>query len=233
MESIVREEFEARQKDLEAYIELIEFLYSLENSEVFGEKDGDLVGFRLDDSLFNILGSVLYLVSYNQVEASVRGCLESLYDHIEDNQTSYDDLKEGIQSEILKGIKANKKSLSDLRSNLSGNLGTNIPRESFDVKNIINGNITKRAISAIKENYELEVNAPEDTRDGVDITTLKNARNNLAHGENSFSQYGARDSFNGHIEVSRRSMNYLSVLIRSFDDYIDSREYLSCSNRGN
>ncbi|MCP5939910.1 MAE_28990/MAE_18760 family HEPN-like nuclease, partial [Klebsiella pneumoniae] len=52
----------------------------------------------------NILKSSLHMMLYNQVENTARGCIESIYDHLQDSEVSYSSLKDKFQISILHRI---------------------------------------------------------------------------------------------------------------------------------
>lgn len=41
----------------------------------------------------NILKSSVHMMLYNQVENTARGCIESIYDHLQDNEVNYASLR--------------------------------------------------------------------------------------------------------------------------------------------
>ena len=226
MASLVLEEFESRQDDIDRLIELAQFL---DDAEIISKKDcdsGNEDQIEIDDRMKSIMNSLIQLASYNQIESTMRGCLESLYDNIDDRSVSYDKLTNCIQKNIIKSIINGGKSTESLHSNLGQEIAQKIPKSSLNIRKIFNGNVSKETITKIKKDYEIEIIAPLGTRDGVEITLLKDARNDLAHGNKSFSEHGRKYSLEEVINVCNRTNNYLRATISSFDDYIEQEKYL-------
>lgn len=226
MDSIVREEFEDRQSDIDSFIDLVKFLDNCEGGTIFKEESNDLEYFSVNDSLVDVLKSVIYLLSYNQVESTLRGCVEGVYDHIDDNNVGYDQLRSSIQNEVLKAFKKSKISNQNLQNQLGSNLSLSLPKTTLDIRGIFNGNISQSKVVGIKNAYGLEISAPVEARDGTDLTTLKDARNDLAHGNDSFSDYGSRNSLADCVNISDRTSIYLNSTISAFDSYLVEEGYL-------
>lgn len=230
MESIVREEFDKKQEDIDIIIELTKFLEKgnlLEISNSNAQEQGYTDKLPFDDQLINVLKSVIYIMSYNQLEATARSCLESVYDHLDDNEIGYEKLKPCIQKEILTAVIKNHENGNAIHKCIGSDLEKKIPRASLNIKKVFNGNVCKDTFIKINKDYDLRVTPSRENRDGEDLDTLKNARNDLAHGNKSFSEYGATYSTNDFIESSKRVSAYISSAITAFDEYIEEEKYLS------
>ena len=97
MRSPILDEFEERQSDLDHIIELTKFLNEGNTIVIRSEKGKEIDSFQYGDKTLHILNGVINLMSYNQVESTMRGCLLSIYDDISDNRIKYDELKREIQ----------------------------------------------------------------------------------------------------------------------------------------
>lgn len=217
MESIIQEEFDCRQEDIDLIIDLIMEL-----------QKGDFIKSNIDnDRLVNTLSSVISLMTYNQIESTMRGCLESLYDDINDKKIPYDQLKNDIQLEVFNGILKKFTTGKGLHSAVGTNFHLMAPIISLNIRSIFNGNIDTKKIHAIKEKYAVNVDADIAYRNGMDITSFKDARNDLAHGNISFSAYGNRNPYTEVIDKSNRTSGYMKAIISAFDLYISNQDYKS------
>lgn len=227
MSDLVREEFNDRQADIDTFCELARLI---ENGSIIISEDqsGDLQELVVTDQLKGILRSVIQLMSYNQAEATMRGCLEAVYDHLDDNDIGYNQLNLEFQKTVLKGTLKNYESGNNLQKKLKNKLSENLPRASFFIKKIFNGNVSKETIHEIEKNYQMNIKSPREARAGVDLNNLKDARNDLAHGNISFSKHGKMQSLSEIVDTSNRASLFLQGTISSFEDYIYNKNYL-CS----
>jgi len=225
MTSLIKEEFEDRQSDIDRFFELVDLIES--SDYILSENNhGELLELPISDQLKSIMRSVILLINYNQVEATMRGCLESVYDHIEDNNIGYDQLNNDFQKSILKNTLKYYNSDSNLHQKLNNDLNTRIPRASLFIKKIFNGNISKETIHSIEKSYQINITAPSEARAGSDLSDLKNARNDLAHGNVSFSKHGRDITHSDILEQTKRARMFLEGTINSFENYILDKKYL-------
>lgn len=227
MTDIVQEAFDARQSDLDALIALTTLIDKGKTLSIKDENGNETDNLLVNDQLINVLKSVIHMVTYNQVESTVRGCIEAVYDDMDDNGIGYDKLRHDVQKEVLSGVLKGHESGKSLHKKVGSELNLKAPKVSLNVKTVFSGNVTRDTFTKIKNSYGLKINAPDDTRDGQDLGNLKNARNDLAHGNISFSKFGAKDSLDEFVAISNRTSSYLQSAITSFDDYIDNKQYLA------
>ncbi|EGU59514.1 hypothetical protein VINI7043_09806 [Vibrio nigripulchritudo ATCC 27043] len=226
MSSLTRDEFDLRQEDIDLFNELLDALNKGRCLDVLDERTGEICKLDYSERLIHVLNSVVYLLTYNQIEASMRGCIEELYDDITDAGVGYDDLKETIKTEILRGLLRNFESGSKLKENLpDGPLSLSAPSTSLNVRKIFNGNIKLENIREILSKYDVSTVFPSTCRDGQDIDKFKYARNNLAHGVFTFSDYGSKNTSSDIIDMSERASIYVKTVVDSFEQYTFKREY--------
>ncbi len=224
MDSIIQEEFDKRQGDIDVIIELVELLSSGSTIDILCD-NGDIKTLDYEDRLLNSLVSVISLVTYNQIESTMRGGLEALYDDIADNSISYEELRRDIQKEVLGGILSKYTSGKKLHEEVQGSLNLKVPSLSLNIRKIFNGNIDSSKIYNIRDAYGIALDANPEYRNGVEVTYFKDARNDLAHGNISFSEYGSVNPHSEIISKSKRVSGYLKSVISGFNSYIESKGY--------
>lgn len=229
MTSLIRDEFIVRQEDIDLFIELTK---SLDEMNVSGynadylDGNDNLVQLTVSERLVDVMKSALYLLAYNQTESTMRDCLADVYDDISDNDISYDELKSPIQEAIIRGIlKKFNGGGGSLLSQVDGKLSLNSPKASLDIKKVFNGNVATQTIHDLKNTYGITITANAANKNGMDITKLKNARNDLAHGNASFSNYSSSKTLPDVITEVTSSSNYLNAVISGFEQYISNQEY--------
>ena len=86
----------------------------------------------------------------------------------------------------------------------------------------ISGNIDAQKIREI-----LRQIGGTEIKDGRRLEAIKNKRNNLAHGEFSFSEIGKDYTVNDLISYKNDTKDYLSKVLDEIELYIDNQKYLN------
>ena len=227
MNSLIQEEFSLRQEDIDLIIELTEKLSKGNHIEIKNSNDESVDELDYTEKTINVLKSVVYLLAYNQTESTMRGCLEQVYDDIADNEVSYDELKSDIQTAILKGLLKKFDSGVTLKRSVQNQLSMNSPQASLEIRKVFNGNVEAQTIYDIRDTYSIPIHPRAEDRNGTDITALKKARNDLAHGNISFSEFGAEKPLQEVKDTIVRTSSYLESVIQGFDQYIADSGYKS------
>lgn len=142
-----------------------------------------------DNDICNILKANIFIMLYNKVEFFFRELIFSIYDEIHDQKISFFDLKPHVQNIISgylfpKGIPKDKK--HGIIKNLFEDKFQYYKPEPTD---IANGNIDEDNFNKILKTYQIsDVNFYVEGN--IKLSTLKDIRNTLAHGEKSFSEIG-------------------------------------------
>lgn len=220
----VRDEYTERQIDIQEIISLVESLEFQRTNPASNSTEEDINSI---ERKIDILKSTLHLMSYNLVENTARGCIEGIYDHINDNNINYGALKEKIQVKILHRCIMDNENGEMLFRKVGGEISNRIIQASLNLRKEFNGNVSKEIISKISKAYEIPItNAPE-CRNGIDLDTLKDIRNDLAHGSFSFSKKGRIDSIQEVIRRIEYINQFILLLITCTEEYITMNGYLS------
>lgn len=229
MASLIRDEFAIRQEDIDLLIELTKNLDEMNISGYnanYLDDNENIKSLHVSQRLVDVMKSALYLLAYNQTESTMSGCLAEVYDKIDDNEVGYDELKPGIQKAIVRGLlKKYSGSGNSLVNLVDGKLSLNSPRASFDIKKIFNGNIKTKSIHDLNNEYGINIVWNASHNNGRDITTLKDARNDLTHGNKSFSHYSSSKDLSVVIGEVNSSSSYLDAVITGFEQYVNNNEY--------
>ncbi|MDR0606006.1 MAG: hypothetical protein LBG80_17090 [Bacteroidales bacterium] len=174
-----------------------------------------------DDALFKILKSNLILMLYNLVESSISNAIEEIHNNIHLKSASFNDLKTELKSLIISNIKNvnSKKFVEDIK-----NIATDIIKHSFNAevkKKLFNGNIDGRKIKEFSDKYGFDSNTDlTKTEDGNWLITIKNKRNDLAHGTYSFTEVGKDYSIQDLILMKDKTINYIESILDNIEEYL-------------
>ncbi|KAA8997653.1 hypothetical protein FJU30_17955 [Affinibrenneria salicis] len=225
--SDLREDFDERVHDIDEVISLIEMLgiafSKMKREDTSIEEDVLSLQRKID-----ILKSTLHMLSYNLVECVTRGCIEAIYDHMHDNNVGYHDLIANLQKKTLNRIVIDySNKIERLHMKIGGDILKKVISASFNVRKEFNGNITKSTIGDIKKRYGITIPDAPECRNGVDLDTLKDIRNDLAHGNTEFSKQGAKDPVNDVLARVKNVNEYMKLLITATEDYLINQGYLN------
>lgn len=180
--------------------------------------------------LLRIMKSNLILMLYNITEACITSGFKEIFMKINSENISYTQIISQIQEhwtnyEIKKlfnsksSIKTHQQTTRNLISQV---LNQNPLNLSFNKKFIdMEGNLDSKKIQEICKNYNIHHNATGTPS----LLTIKQGRNNLAHGDMSFSQYAQSISISELEKYKDDVLLYLNKILDGMKDYYDNREY--------
>ena len=101
-----------------------------------------------------------------------------------------------------------------------------VPLSSADAIGSFNGNVDLRTILNICKDFKLQLRAIPN-KDGVATTlkAVKDARNHLAHGDVSYSNFGSTILLSDIIKYKKDTLDFLSFFINRVEEYISNKEY--------
>lgn len=233
----------------------IENLSHLKSSKLILETNEILLGdflseddsFKIDSELIRILKSNTILLLYNLVEGTISSVLNEFFGTLNKESIKYSEYKNEIRQIWIKykhrSFATNeKKEVSYIVSTIEGvfdeifliepknirdnELGTKIVH-NYDAyvaetqSSEVSGNLDARRIRDIFSSYGLPVN----TNRCDPLLKVKNKRNSLAHGNETFAQVGSNFSTQELINMKNEIKLFLDVLLTQTDSYLSNKEY--------
>lgn len=231
--------YDDRKKEIEDFLELMEFLETKENDRVDGVSKfseffhSEGTGIRLTyQSLINILKSNVSLMIYNIIEYTVANLIDSIYDEIRMNRLSYVDVNESIQGLWRKTI---LKSTSDPNANFNTFLKKNEEIITTILRNttlemnsrntLPSGNLDGVSIKRTFESHGIQLQTRSRNYRPDILEGIKENRNNLAHGSVSFVDAVRSDSISDIRKNETFVVAFLEKLIDTVTTYIDEKRY--------
>ncbi len=229
--------FRERVAEMEAYCA---FIQDVEKGCILlHDKDGVLAYTTADQSSLLITSKAhLFLLLYNLMESSVDNGIREILDQLIDRRVAFDKCCDNIRRFLVfclgkqnlgKRDRLEKVILGDheitrdviycdviyKRSKNANKWITNIP--------ISSGNVTKETIVKLSDNYGFS--APGV--DGQYLSTVTDIRNDLAHGNRSFSEVGRDYTIERIFEIKANVIAYLDALLTNIAKYIQEQQYLA------
>ncbi len=235
---MIREEFNLRFEEINRYFTF------LEKIEMFDYKSSSQI---IDEELVKILKANGFLLLYNIIESSVYNSILEIFEELKHHKIKYENITPQLKKFWLKTKFKNQEELTN----------QNIAQKSFEfVEEIINkfpinllinkidygGTITPQKIRQLS--IELGLDFQElnykDFPNGEALVSIKNKRNDLAHGKFSFGQIGKDLSYFGEIKLvndeekiikfglvhyKNFTIEHISEFITSVETYIKNQSY--------
>lgn len=181
--------------------------------------------FDVNIELKNTLKGLTYLVFYNLIESTLRESIIRIYDELKENRVCFNTLKADIKKYIISQIKSNMSTDNFVR--LMGDISLDICHKSIDSKKIFSGNIDREVINDTAKIYGFSTNSDyEKTRHGEYLEKIKDHRNDLAHGNWSFSEIGRNVTIEELEKMHENLFYYLKSILENIQLYLDNKLYL-------
>lgn len=193
--------------------------------------------YKIDEDISKILKANAFLMLYNLIEATIKNGIWELLVKIEQENISYKDLKEELQNIWLdRKIKIefrtkNKAITEQLRKVITNVLDNNLAFYG-DKKQIKfeSGNLKVETIQRTAKRYGFAVinDVHDDVKDA--FNKVKKERNNLAHGDTTFSNCGNDYDLDDLEKYKKNVFDYLERVLKSMEDFMNDQGYISISN---
>ncbi|NIB43104.1 hypothetical protein HBA55_26075 [Pseudomaricurvus alkylphenolicus] len=221
MDQII-EDLDDRKSELDEYLRLIEFLNA--SRSLSNDQGAEL---EVSSLLVKTTKGSVYLLLYNLVEATMRGAVVAIHDNISSSGATFNDLRETLQSKILYRAKRDKISIKSIISGTRGDLALNLHEATLNSKDLFSGNIDGGEIKKVAEVYGFSSNTHfPATGHGRHLSAVKQNRNDLAHGNKTFSVVGSGTTIEELRELSDEVISYIYEISDNIVDSLESRTYL-------
>jgi len=219
---LIKEELHTRADEISKFLELIKFL---EEEEIIKGKSEN--SHEITPSLKNTLKGQVFLLLYNLIEATMRESISYIHEKLEGLEISFNQLRDELRREILKRAKSDKVGLDELCRKTALDISKQLLAATFEKKKIFSGNIDHQEICKQAKIYGFNTSSEYiKTKYGSSLETIKNKRNYLAHGNNSFSEIGSQYSIQDIENFVNEVINYLESITTHITDYLSQQGYL-------
>ncbi|MCD7836927.1 MAG: hypothetical protein LUG83_09845 [Lachnospiraceae bacterium] len=231
--------YESRKKEIEEFLELMEFLEKKENDRIDGVSKFSMFFYNKDEaismsyqSLINILKSNVSLMIYNIIEYTVSNLIDSIYDEIRINHLSYVDVNESIRAlwrkTILKSARDPNASFNTFLKKNEEIIETILKNTTLQMQSrntLPDGNLDGITIRETFESHGIHVQTSSQNYRPDILENIKENRNNLAHGSVSFVEAVRADSISDIKRNEAFVIAFLEELISTVTAYITDQKY--------
>jgi len=184
---------------------------------------------KLSEDRLNVLRAGSFLILYNLIESAARSAVQEIHDRMRIGKVPFSGLRRSIRREVIKGFKR--------RSNPETHLDmTDVPLElvaaALDVEDHFSGNVDARRLREIAVVYGFSTESDRSlTHDGAELLTIKNIRNDLAHGLKIYEEVGRDYPIKRLLEISIRSTAYMEAILDNVSVYLDAEQFREVSEK--
>lgn len=216
----VFQDFQTRASEVEGYFD---FVVRLADKELVVQSTLDgtsALSNHASEDLLKTLKASCYLLLYNLIESTMRNAVEAIFEELKVNRTSFDECRWELREEILRNFK--KRSTDKLLSRLI-TIACDVIHETFEGSEIFGGNLDARTIrkTAVRFGFEPPVGSQFHL-----LQTVKDVRNDLAHGVKSFAEVGRNASTPDLMEAKEQTIEILRQTLENIQIYLSGQLYL-------
>jgi hypothetical protein len=209
--------FEERKEEVKKFSDFLNLL--INKRPVFKVDDEEI---SIEISLTHILKAQGYLILYNLVESTIANTISSVHYELYQKEISFDGLPKNLQKNLLQQLcKEGFSSIAPIDSNST--LSNEIIKNSYNKKVLFSGNIDRQFVTKLSQNYGFQTENTEfkKTGHGIFMTQVKEQRNNLAHGNISFTECGRNTSIDELLRAFEQIPNFLDDFISKWYGVVD------------
>lgn len=218
-----RAEYTKRLNEVTLYFETIKLLDNGDCSIICKDINGGTTEKIIDGELAKMMKANGFLLLYNLIEATIRNSISAILNSISTDKLTFkllsDNLKKlWINQEInkTKDISKFKEKVSELSEKILNDKLLEFSNECVN----ISGNIDAQRIREIAKKFGYL-----EPKDGRGLQTIKDKRNQLAHGEFTFSDIGKNYTSNDLIDYKSEVVTFIENVLNNVEIYINAKGY--------
>lgn len=220
-----REDFDNRSNEILEYLSLVKFIDN-SGSEITSSENSELRQ-QITSDVRKTLKGTIYILLYNLVESTMREAISYIHDSIYSNQVGFDDLCSPLKKEIIKRLKSDAIGVDNVLKTNGKGLSFDITLSTFNKQKLFSGNIDRDEINLKSKIYGFSTKCEyNQTKHGEKLSTVRRNRNDLAHGNVSFSEIGKNITYQDLEATSNEVIAYLDAITSNIEAYIAESSYL-------
>lgn len=217
--------YEDRKKEIDFYFTVIESI----------DTDSQTILTNDNAMLLRIMKSNLVLMLYNITEACISNGIQEILERLSNDRLSYSEVISELQriwsDHEMKKIYGPNSTLKTYQQTTSNVIDFILSQSAVELKFskvLINmeGNLDSRKIHEICNTYRISHRG----RATPALKKIKDGRNSLAHGSDSFSQYSRDLALSDLKEYKNDILTFLLKILDGMKTYYDNRLYAQSSN---
>lgn len=222
MTSTLFQDFNERSKEVSKYFMLLKSLEQGTTKLSMQGQGGTSKIKEIDSELIKTLKASGFLLLYNLVESTMRNAIQAIFDELQGQRVSYDQIRPELKKIVLKNLK--KRDPDKIFSSITA-ISIDIIMAGFDKEDLFSGNLDGRKIRTTATEYGfLHRTDSAKTGDGIDLLIIKSNRNDLAHGLKSFAEVGKDKTADELLEIKNKTVTYLRQILQNIEQYLSNQD---------
>lgn len=223
-----KNDFDYRKIEVEDYFSFLKIIN--DDATLIKYVNGaEIVEKKISNKLQTMFIANAFLILYNLIESTVKNSIVEIYNKIKEDKNSYENLSENLQKiwinqkiDNLKEGTYNHDTLLKTIQNIAKNVlaKETIALSKDDIN--ISGNIDAKKIRELAKNIGFEKSS-----NGRNLQNIKDKRNRLAHGEQTFYDVGKNFTFKELNGFKQETFDYLTDVIEKIEKFIVDQEYVA------
>jgi hypothetical protein len=227
----VLDDFADRVAEVERYIKVLE---RLENPDVvLYDKSTRREKRVFEEGSLKVMKATVFLLIYNIVESAIRSAFGQLYEEIENEgmtgSTLSSDLRKIWIQQHFKSLDNDSSSIRtfrELTERIVEKIASGSTLKLDDRLMPVSGNLDSDTIRQVCNRHGVSTRVHRHASGGVELKTVKDQRNSLAHGNSSFSDCGQQYAVADLKRIMRQTVVFVRSILNNVKDYSDRKQYV-------
>lgn len=226
---ILIDEYNQRVEDVCAFYKVLQIIDSVETYRTKPIEDTNSNNsLILTRKMQQCMRAETIIVLYNLIESTFSNCIFLIYDEIKDEKLFYEKLIPELRKIWFKEKIHSKLSIDNARR-ISQGIADTLSSDCIEFNELpkdFSGNLDLKKIVALSTKLGVRLGKiPDIKRTGEIFLSIKNKRNDLAHGNKSFSSVGSLLTFNDLEEYKEKILNFLNFMIGKYQVFVSQKKY--------
>lgn len=220
--------FNERVQEIDQYINLLQ---QISHPTAKIHNDGKKLK-EINQTALKTMKASCFLMLYNLVESSIMESMAKLYEQMNNENKvliDFDDYVKEIWIEQkfkdMDPFSSNHTSYKKLIKKMVDDVINESPLSLDADKVPISGNLDARKIRKLFSRHKIPLKTHYRAFNGAELKTIKDKRNSLAHGTESFSYCGQQYTVQTIVAIKKQAVVYLRSSLKNVKKYIEDTKY--------
>jgi hypothetical protein len=219
----VRRDFQERCNEINLYFSFLENIITKDGKILYSDKSTE----KIDPILIKTFKANGFLLLYNLTESSIKKAVEAIFEEIIRRGVKYEEAKDHIKIKTDEFVLTVNSISEDIFSYCLSVKEKTTDTQPQYIKELFSGNVHAETIRGLAKKFGFSfTTTPKITNNGKALETVKDRRNELAHGIYSFQEVGKDYTEIELIKMKNQVIAYLSQILDNIEDYINNKDYL-------